>query len=208
MPEKFPQQKTKERSPEITNTQTLETLEGAESFLHNELSIDNLSNIETVRLKDLAKQCLETQRKEIAEMKDLNKRAFGDERVRQRMIRSANLLFEPTEEAVARWLQELYGIKWDDIPRSDIILDEKGNILHEEIVQKNEEFYRTTTDTPNEDARKANLLDEKYDERRRLIEKKAKEFQKAGYKVEIKEWQVPNSFKEYLRRLRDEAHLL
>ncbi len=202
-----------EATPESERHRVVETAERAENFLRGELDVENLSDIEMVKLQELSEECLRENVKSTEEinnlMVELKQRGNGDvesKALEKRILNLVGLKFEPHKEAAVRWLDKLYHVPWDDIPRVDTIRDENGVVLCEHPAEKGEEI--SSTDNCDKRAGKFERMREMKERDERFMNEKARGFEHAGHKVTIEYGKVPDDFKEYLRRLRDESHLL
>jgi len=165
-----------------------ETIEASKKIL-NRFGIDNLSNIEAWHLRKIAKQC----DKEQIELIRLG-----------RLRRNTSNVFDTEVEAAARWLNDLYGINYPSIvsayPFDEIVIKNK----------KGKEF-RYHYETQKEVA--INKFTELYgfnfdgeDWNEGISDKKFSECIKLKKDRVIK--RISPELKEYIRRLRDNAHLI
>ena len=97
---------------EETNDEKKEILaqfEWAKGELYKHLEVDNLSNIEAFRLRKIVGECIKQKEHE-------------DELGKQGRMRGPQMI-TLSPEAARRWLWELYGIHWDDVPTIFLIKD-------------------------------------------------------------------------------------
>ena len=154
--------------------------------------VDNLSHIEEYRLRKIIEQCIRERQRDEAEAKKIadeiaaNSQAGVDAKKSHDRLRTIKLsMFEPWEEAIFRWFWELYGIQRQDMPRVNIIRDRN---TEEILYQESSGHY------------------DKESDRRPLLAQLA-DLNKTEDGVDINIRQIPEDFKEYVRRLREKSHL-
>ncbi len=156
-PEKSQRESIKERA--------LGFLEPAQEFLLLNLGIDNLSTIEIVRLREFIEECLTQEAQEENWAKRGKLPLYG-----------IWTCFPIIDEAVTRWLAELYNIDASHIPIVYRIKDSTDEKFFEYQGWQAEEY-----------------------------EKKIKELHQLGHNISFYPT-IAKDFKEYLRRLRAKSH--
>ncbi|MFA6159654.1 MAG: hypothetical protein WC678_01000 [Parcubacteria group bacterium] len=186
-----PEQKLPDIIPDKTEQEELSRgFNNAKIFLAR-FEINNLSNIEAVKLRMIVKQCI-TENKETNEKistleEKINELKEGDENTSAILKKQKNILihhlFSIAKESASRWLWELYGIHIDHIPYNHIAIDKTTG--------ENFNFFISPYEIDKGDNR---------------LERKIDKIKEDGHKSS---WEIKydKKFIEYLKILREKSHL-
>ena len=170
------------KSPEFSERVYAHMTAARQRLLRN-YGIDNLTNIEGVRLRKIVEECLSTQEREAEEVKR------GEITGRHE--------FDTEVEAPARWLLELYGINIKDFTHAFHVYDDDTDKVYV--------FDEMTHLKPQPGVREDVRWDEALNKAKEMAIKKEEQLRKLGHSVR---WQYhqDDRIKELIHRQREAAH--
>lgn len=204
-----------EQDTELTEQQQefIRNLEATKYILKKDYGVDDMSTIEGARLRPILAECLreaDEQGEEIIALTnayDAIRKKEGEDsenaRKAKRELESlSRISFDPKKESIARWLYDAYNISLRDIPYKINVIDKTTGETFMGFLG----YYspRSMEEIGNEED-----LSERIDNFFVSDEaaEKIRELKAMGHAVSREE-KVEDKFKEYLRRTRENAHLI
>ncbi len=201
-------------SPLEEQQEVSRNLSRALQYLKELFDVDELSTIEGVHLRHIVEQCLREFKKsskvlegiteEIARQK--KEQGKADAALVERADWLGLIEFDnPTAEAAARWLSDLYGIDQADILWCDLIVDETSGESYKYLYTSKESFrdVMAIAKTSRETVAKYDERKELIKKRKQEIAKKTQELESMGHRVSVHEGILEPEFKVFLNKERE-----